>query len=373
MRVDAFHYDLPAELIAQRPAEEREGARLMHLPAGAAAPEHLRVRDLPGLLPPGTLVVLNDTRVVPARLLGRKRDTGGKVEVFLLRPAGAREVETAPGDARVVEVWRALGRSTKPLRPGTVVDVARRGAGDLEPGAAALRVRILGRGDDGLLDVALWTLSGEPVAEAILACGRVPLPPYIRRDDSSEDVARYQTVYAKHDGAVAAPTAGLHLTRGLIDRLSERGCAIATVTLHVGLGTFQPVQVDDLDDHPMHSERFVVPRATADAVAAARARGAPVLAVGTTTARALESAAEPDAPGLVTSADADTDLLVQPGYRWRVVDGLLTNFHLPSSTLLALVAAFAGRERTLDAYRAAIGERYRFFSYGDAMLLWRGA
>jgi len=372
LRVDAFQYDLPSDLIAQRPSEERERARLMHLPAGGPPPQHRRVSDLPDLLAPGTLVVLNDTRVVPARLLGRKRDTGGQVEVFLLRPVGTREVEVAPNQTRVVAIWRALGRSSKPLRFGTEIDIVARGTD--AGGAGVLRVRLLGRAeDDGLLEVALWTPSGRPLAEAILECGHVPLPPYIKRDDSGEDVARYQTVYATHDGAVAAPTAGLHLTRGLLERLTARGCEITTITLHVGLGTFQPVQVDDLDDHTMHSERFVVTQAAADAVARARTRGAPVVAIGTTTARALESAADPDAPGHLKVAENETRLLIQPGYRWRVVDGMLTNFHLPSSTLLALVAAFAGRERTLDAYGLAVREAYRFFSYGDAMLLWRDA
>jgi S-adenosylmethionine:tRNA ribosyltransferase-isomerase len=366
LRVDAFHYDLPPELIAQRPAEERERARLMLVPA-AGGVQHRVVADLPQLLAPGTLVVLNDTRVVPARLLGRKRDTGGQVEVFLVRPAGTRDVEIFPGETSAVQTWRALGRSSKPLRPGTEVEVTPR-----DGGSSDLRVRVLGRGeDDGLREVALWTLSGRPVADVLRETGHVPLPPYIRRDDSSEDVARYQTVYAAHDGAVAAPTAGLHLTRALLDRLVERGCEIATITLHVGLGTFQPVQVEDLDQHPMHSEHFVVPSDAVDAVGRARARGAPVVAVGTTTARALESAADPDAPGRLLASTRETRLLIQPGYRWRVVDGLLTNFHLPSSTLLALVSAFAGRERTLDAYRLAVEASYRFFSYGDAMLLER--
>jgi S-adenosylmethionine:tRNA ribosyltransferase-isomerase len=370
LRVDAFHYDLPADLIAQRPAEDRERARLMHLPVGSTSPEHHRISDLPDLLKPGTLVVVNDTRVVPARLLGRKRETGGQVEIFLLRRVGTRELETGPKETRPVDVWRALGRATKPLRFGTEIDVAARGA----EGVPTLRIRLLGRADDdGLLEVALWTLSGEPVDAGLRACGHVPLPPYIKRDDSSEDEARYQTVYARHDGAVAAPTAGLHLTQGLLDRLAARGCELATITLHVGLGTFQPVSVEDLDDHPMHSERFVVTQATADAMAAARARGGSVVAVGTTTARALESAADPDRLGHLRAAHGETRLLIQPGYAWRVVDGMLTNFHLPSSTLLALVAALAGRERTLDAYRLAVREAYRFFSYGDAMLLWRGA
>jgi S-adenosylmethionine:tRNA ribosyltransferase-isomerase len=371
LRVDVLSYDLPPELIAQRPTEDREQARLLHLPRGGGVPEHRRVAELPDLIPAGALVVLNDTRVVPARLVGRKRDTGGRVEVFLLRQTGTRELETGPSQKTTAELWKALGKSSKPLRFGSDVEIVPRGAA---PGSLpALRVRLLGRSaDDGLLEIALWTPAGGSVHEAVNACGHVPLPPYIKRDDSLEDAERYQTVYARHDGAVAAPTAGLHLTRSLLDRLLIRGCEVATITLHVGLGTFQPVQVQDLDDHPMHTERYEIAPAAAEAVARARARGAPVVAIGTTTARALESAADPDAPGLIRPQSAETALLVQPGYAWRVVDALLTNFHLPCSTLLALACAFAGVERTLSAYRLAVAQEYRFFSYGDATLLWRG-
>jgi S-adenosylmethionine:tRNA ribosyltransferase-isomerase len=368
LRVDAFHYELPPELIAQRPADRRELARLMHVPAGGGAPEHKGIPDLPDLIEPGSLVVLNDTRVVPARLVGRKRDTGGRVEVFLLRFVGERDIETRTGDRHPAQIWRALGKASKPLRFGLDIEISPREA----DGPSRLSARLLGRSEsDGLLEIALWTPGGGPVGEAIRASGHVPLPPYIKRDDSLDDSDRYQTVYARHDGAVAAPTAGLHLTEGLLERLTRRDCEIAAITLHVGLGTFQPVQVQDLDDHPMHSERYVVSRETVDAIARARRRGAPVVAVGTTTARALESAADPDAPGLARATDEETRLLIQPGYHWRVVDGLVTNFHLPCSTLLALVCAFTGAERTLDAYRLAVSEGYRFFSYGDAMLLWR--
>jgi S-adenosylmethionine:tRNA ribosyltransferase-isomerase len=376
LRVDAFHYELPPELIAQRPTPDRERARLLNLPRGGGAPEHCLVSQLAELLPAGALVVLNDTRVVPARLVGRKKETGGRVEVFLLRRIGSRDLEAGPAQTRAVEIWRALGKSSKALKFGADVDIAPRGAasGEGTTGrSAALCVRILGRSaEDGLLEIALWTPSGGSVEEALAACGHVPLPPYIKRDASGEDSERYQTVYARHDGAVAAPTAGLHLTHPLMARLIERGCEIAAITLHVGLGTFQPVQVQDLDDHPMHAERYTVTPDAADAVARARARGAAVVAVGTTTARALESAADPAAPGRVRASAGETRLLIQPGYSWRVVDGLLTNFHLPSSTLLALVCAFAGTQRTLDAYRLAVTEAYRFFSYGDATLLWRG-
>jgi S-adenosylmethionine:tRNA ribosyltransferase-isomerase len=377
MRVDAFDYELPPELIAQRPAEDREIARLLVVPrqgggdGGGTTLDHRRVGELPDLLPSGALVVVNDTRVIPARLLGRKRDTGGRVEVLLVRRTGLRELEVAPGDVRSAEIWRSLGKASKPLRFGADVEIPRR---DATEGPACLVVRLLGRSeDDGLLEVAVWSPTGEPVDAAVRACGHVPLPPYIKRDDEADDADRYQTVYARHDGAVAAPTAGLHLTNAMVGRLAVRGCEVASVTLHVGLGTFQPVTVDDLDRHPMHSERYIVSQSTADAIAQARARGAPVVAIGTTTVRALESAADPSHPGHVLPTSGDTRLLIQPGYAFRVVDVLLTNFHLPKSTLLALTCAFAGTSGVLDAYRAAVRDRYRFFSYGDAMLLRRGA
>jgi S-adenosylmethionine:tRNA ribosyltransferase-isomerase len=359
MRVDAFHYELLRELIAQRPAEHREQARLMYLAAHKDTVEDWSVSDLPELLPSGALVVINDTRVIPARLMGHKRSTGGCVEVLLLSRTGTREIEIAPGDCQRVETWTALGKGG--LRPGAEVDIGQR-----------LRMRLLAHGeDDGLFEVAFWTPSGEAVDVALRACGQMPLPPYIKREVEPLDAQRYQTVYARHDGAVAAPTAGLHLTSALLGRLAARGCDLCSVTLHVGLGTFQPVITDDFDSHPMHTERFAVPQATADAIARARARKAAIVAVGTTTVRALESAADPQRPGCVLAARGETRLLVQPGYRWCVVDALLTNFHLPRSTLLALVCAFGGTERVLEAYRAAVRRRYRFYSYGDAMLLWR--
>ncbi len=371
MRLDAFHYELPPELIAQEPARERERARLMVLGEGAAA-EHLRISELPNRIPPGALVVVNDTRVVPARLLGRKRDSGGRVELLLVRRVGTRELADAGPDSqptRTVEVWRALGRASKPLKFGMDVEVPGRGETDASP---ALVARLLRRADeDGLLEVALWTPSGVPVDGAIRAAGHVPLPPYIKRDDGPEDAERYQTIYARHDGAVAAPTAGLHITNALLGRLAVRGCEIASVTLHVGLGTFQPVVAHDLDSHTMHAERYIVTQSTADAVARARERGAPVVAIGTTTVRALESARDARRAGYIRATNDETRLLIQPGYTWQVVDTLLTNFHLPRSTLLALTCAFGGIKRVLEAYELAVRERYRFFSYGDAMLLGR--
>jgi S-adenosylmethionine:tRNA ribosyltransferase-isomerase len=368
VRVDAFDYELPPDRIAQHPADDREASRLLVVDPPPAGLDHRVIRDLPELLPEGALLVVNDTRVLPARLLGEKRGTGGKVEIFLVSFVENRTLAVlldpaAPAESaevREAEVWRALGKSSKPLRFGTDVVV-----GDL-------LIHLIGRGEDGLLEVALSVrgdAAGASIRDVLRAVGHVPLPPYIKRSDAAEDTERYQTVFARVDGAIAAPTAGLHLSRALLGRLAVRGVEIASVTLHVGLGTFQPVTTDDLDDHPMHSEQFEVSRTTESAIARARERGAPVIAVGTTVVRALESAACLEKEGHVTPTAGTTKLLIQPGYHFRVVDRLLTNFHLPRSTLLAMVSAFAGTERVLSAYRTAVGEGYRFFSYGDAMLL----
>ncbi len=376
MKVAAFDYELPVERIAQEPAADREASRLLVVRPDAlehAGLEHRRIAELAELIPAGALIVVNDTRVVPARLLGTKADSGGKVEIFLVRKVEERSVTVSEGVERVGEVWSALGRSSKPLRFGT--DVLVGPPGEASPGvvatAARLVIRLLGRTEDGLLEVALFTAPSDTLAAALATVGQVPLPPYIKRAPTESDAERYQTVFARVDGAVAAPTAGLHLTRALLGRLAIRGCEMATVTLHVGLGTFQPVTVEDLDEHPMHGEMYSVSRTTSEAIARARERGAPVIAVGTTVVRALESAADPDHPGLVSPQSGETHLLIQPGYTFRVVDRLLTNFHLPKSTLLAMVCAFAGTERVLAAYRAAVEAEYRFFSYGDAMLLER--
>lgn len=355
MRVDRFDYELPPELIAQTPARDREESRLLVVPRDGVFAEG-KVGDLDLHVPEGSLVVLNDTKVIRARILGVKEGSGGKTEIFLVRKLGEEVLE----DTKTVQRWRAMGRASKPLRPGARIT------------KGALVVEIQGKADDGLFEVLLTAREGS-VDEALRSAGQVPLPPYIKRDVSHEDEARYQTVFAKNEGAVAAPTAGLHLTEPLLRRLEEKGCEIAACTLHVGLGTFQPVTVDDLDDHPMHAEYFEVPRTLSAAVARARQRGAPVLAVGTTVVRALESAHDDDREGHVRPCAEETRILIQPGHRFRVVDRLLTNFHLPKSTLLALVSAFAGTERVLEAYRHAVRERYRFFSYGDAMLLERAS
>ncbi len=353
MRVEDFDYALPPELIAQAPTEGREQARLLVVPRGSAL-QHRTVADLAEHVAPGTLVVVNDTKVIPARILGTKEGTGGKTEVFLVKRLPVRE-----GDAGVTERWSALARASKALRPGTRIT------------KDALLVEFEGKEADGLFAVRLSTLDGTPIEATRRAAGQVPLPPYIRREVRAEDAERYQTVYARAEGAVAAPTAGLHLTNALLDRLRARDCDVETCTLHVGLGTFQPVTVDDLDDHPMHAEYFEVSAALAAAIARARERRAPVLAIGTTVVRALESASDPERPGHVRACAEETRILIQPGHAFAVVDRLFTNFHLPKSTLLAMVAAFT--PRILDVYAEAVKERYRFFSYGDAMLLDREA
>ena len=368
MRRALFDFELPPELIATHPAAARDGARLLVLDPARGALEHDLVRELDARVAPGTLLVVNDTRVVPARLLGTKERTGGRVEILLVRRLGDATVSDR-GRSFAAERWRAMGRSSKPLRPGALLAFAARAAG-ADAGHVVLRAQIEERSaDDGLLDVLLFTPDASPIDAALEAVGHMPLPPYLHRADEDEDRERYQTVFARVKGAVAAPTAGLHLSNELLDRLEKKGVLRASVTLHVGLGTFQPVTVEDLDDHPMHTESYEVPEATARAIDAARARGAPVLAVGTTVVRALESAAIGDRPGSVRPGAGETRILLQPGYDFQVVDQLLTNFHLPQSTLLALVSAFAGRERVLDAYRSAVENGYRFFSYGDAMLI----
>ena len=349
MRTDLFDYDLPERLIAKWPSARREDARLLVVERGRVRHQH--ITDWPDLLAPGSLVVLNDTRVIKARLEGIRPRTGGKVEILLLRQVDA---DSAGADAPV-QMWTALGRANRPLREGSVVE------------AGPLLLKVMGSQPDGVLTVEVRAEAG--VRQALEAHGHVPIPPYLRRRDEPCDHDRYQTVYAEREGSVAAPTAGFHLTEDLIDRLGRRHVRLARLTLHIGLGTFRPVTTRDLDQHEMHAEWFEVGPGLVAEVEATRAQGAPVVAVGTTVVRALESAADPVQPGLVVASSAETRLLIQPGYRFSVVDAMLTNFHLPRSTLLALVAAFVGRERMLDAYRAAVDREYRFLSYGDAMWL----
>jgi len=334
-----FDYALPQELIAQAPARARGASRLLDV--DGAMLHDRRFADLAMLLRPGDLAVFNDTRVIHARAIGRK-PSGGRVEMLVER--------IVADDA----AWVQLGASHLP-KPGGRVDFAGgvHAVVEMREGRFFL-LRFHGAGV--LLD---W----------LEQHGDVPLPPYIARPADADDVRRYQTVYARAPGAVAAPTAGLHFDEGMFAALAARGVGAAFVTLHVGAGTFQPVTSEDLAQHRMHSERYAIPDATARAIAATGARGGRILAVGTTTLRALESAAE--APGVIRAGEAETDLFITPGHRFRIVDLLLTNFHLPRSTLLVLVAAFAGHDVIRAAYAHAIGERYRFFSYGDAMLLRR--
>jgi S-adenosylmethionine:tRNA ribosyltransferase-isomerase len=362
VRVDLFDFELSADRIAQRPAEPRDSARMLVIDPPSELFDDRHIVDLADLIEPGSVLVVNDTRVLPARLLGRKSHTGGKVEILLVRKVGEETAEF--GGTRVpAERWRALGKASKPLRLPSTITI-----GDDE----RLMARIERRAeDDGLLEVVLSTTDGSALSAALAARGHVPLPPYIRRNADEADAERYQTVYARVEGAVAAPTAGLHLTNQLLGVLSAKGIEIATVTLHVGPGTFQPVLVEDLDQHRMHEEWFEVPRYTSQVIDRARARGGAIVAVGTTTVRALESAADGDRLGAVCAGASSTRLLIQPGFRFRVVDAMLTNFHLPRSTLLALVAAFCGRERMLQAYAHALSTGYRFYSYGDAMFIRR--
>ncbi|CAM4097195.1 tRNA preQ1(34) S-adenosylmethionine ribosyltransferase-isomerase QueA [Roseateles saccharophilus] len=335
-----FDFDLPPELIAQHPAPERSASRLLDA-AGTEAVDRV-FRELPELLAPGDLLVFNNTRVIKARLYGAKA-SGGAVEALVER--------VLPGTR---EVWMHL-RASKSPKPGSRVRFAE-----------AFDAEVLGRcgPDNGLFHLRF---DGDPFA-LLEAHGHVPLPPYIDHADEAEDERRYQTVFAKQPGAVAAPTAALHFDEALLARLAARGVASAHVTLHVGAGTFQPVRVQTLAEHKMHSEWFDVPQPTVDAVAACRARSGGVVAVGTTTLRALESAAR---GGQLQAGARETDIFITPGFEFRVVDRLVTNFHLPRSTLMMLVSAFAGHELVMALYSHAIRERYRFFSYGDAMLLRR--
>lgn len=337
MRLSDFDFHLPPELIAQQPMADRPGSRLLHVRRDRV--DDLRFRDLSGLLLPGDLLVMNDTKVLRARLLGHKEGTGGQVEALVERLTGENEA--------LVQL-----RASKSARAGT----------RLRFGTATATVT--GRlGEFFLLEF------DEPAIAALEREGHTPLPPYIEHPADAIDDERYQTVYARAPGAVAAPTAGLHFDDALLSQLRATGVDTAFVTLHVGAATFQPVRVEDLREHRMHSERYVLPEATAQAIRATRERGGRVVAVGTTSLRTLESAAADD--GSITAATGETNLFITPGHRFRVVDRLVTNFHLPKSTLMMLVSAFAGVHRIRDAYQHAIGQHYRFFSYGDAMLLER--
>jgi S-adenosylmethionine:tRNA ribosyltransferase-isomerase len=355
MDVSDFDFPLPPELIAQEPLAERDASRLLLLARTGGAVGHGLVRDLPSLLERGDLLVVNDARVIPARLFGKKRGTGGKVELLLIEPFA--QTGRAVADVRASD-WLALGQASKALKPGNVVEVGDVPVVIVEPlGCGELRVRF----PEELADV-------DALHAFLERAGSLPLPPYIERPAGDADKERYQTLFAKVPGAIAAPTAGLHFTQDLLSRLDARGVAHASVTLHVGPGTFLPVRVDKTEDHVMHRERYEVPRATTDACARARAVGGRVIAVGTTALRTLEAAWDEDllAP---RPGPGHTSLFCTPGYQFRAVDALFTNFHLPRSTLFMLLAAFAGLDAVKRAYAEAVAQRYRFFSYGDAMLV----
>ena len=336
MKKSDFQYDLPSALIAQQPLPERTASRLLCLDGASGALQDRQFADLPQLLRPGDLLVFNDTRVIPARMFGEK-DTGGRIELL---------VERLLNEHRFL----AQCRASKPPKPGQCLYLD----GDVE-------ARILGRSGE-FYEIELIT--DEPLIQVLERIGHMPLPPYIVRPDAETDRERYQTVWARMPGAVAAPTAGLHFDSALLARLDSQGVERATLTLHVGAGTFQPMRVEDPAQHRMHAERIEISADTARHVNQARADGRRVIAVGTTVVRALESAV---VDSVVQPVRSETSIFITPGFRFRVVDALITNFHLPESTLLMLVCAFGGMEHVLSAYRHAVDERYRFFSYGDAM------
>jgi len=340
LTLDEFDYTLPDRLIAQMPLAERSASRMLVVDGDTRLDEH--IADLPAHLTDKDLLVLNDTRVIHARLFGQKA-TGGQVEVLIERPVGDHEA--------IAQV-----RASKSPKPGTMMRLA-----------DAFDVEVIGREGDFF---HLRFPADRSVVEYAEAHGALPLPPYIDRAAAEADESRYQTVFAQHPGSVAAPTAGLHFDDALLARLHAMGVRTARVTLHVGAGTYQPVRVQNLAEHKMHRERYLIPPETVEAIAATRARGGRVVAVGTTSLRALESAA---ADGVLKAGAAETELFITPGYRFNVVDALLTNFHLPKSTLLMLVSAFAGMDAIRAAYRHAVAQEYRFFSYGDAMFLARRA
>ena len=350
MNVSDFDFDLPAELIAQNPPAERGQSRLLVLHRAGGRCEHTTFSHLVDFLDRGDLLVVNDTRVFPARLLGHRVPTGGAVECLLLR-------QLSVGSA---VVWEALMHPGQKLRPGS--RFVFEGAG------ASLHGEVLERHFYGRRTIRLWTDDPGGVRAAIERLGHMPLPPYIDRADAPSDRDRYQTVYAREAGSVAAPTAGLHFTPALLDALAVKGIERTAITLHVGYGTFKPVRVDRVEEHEVDPEAFTVSAAAADALTRAKREGRRIVAVGTTTTRALETLM-PSEDGTIAATSGETRLFIHPGHRFQLVSGLVTNFHLPRSSLLMLVAAFAGRDLILSAYREAVGERYRFYSYGDAMVI----
>jgi S-adenosylmethionine:tRNA ribosyltransferase-isomerase len=341
MQTKDFYYDLPEELIAQDPLEDRSSSRLMLLDKQPGAYEHKVFRDILSCLRKGDCLVLNDTKVIPARLYGEREHTGGKVELLLLK-------------RRENDIWETLVKPGKKAKPGTV----------LVFGNGILKGTILETVEDGN---RLIQFSYEGIFEEILdQLGQMPLPPYITH--KLKDKNRYQTVYAKHDGSAAAPTAGLHFTKELLAQVEKMGVTIARVTLHVGLGTFRPVKVEDVEKHHMHSEFYMVTEEAAEKINRTKQEGGRIICVGTTSCRTVESAS--DEQGIVHAGSGNTEIFIYPGYRFKVLDCLITNFHLPESTLLMLVSALAGKEHVMAAYEEAVKERYRFFSFGDAMFIY---
>lgn len=340
MNVSDFNFELPEELIAQDPLEDRSSSRLLVLDKETGEVEHKFFKDVTSYLKKGDCLVINDTKVIPARLFGVKEDTEAKIEVLLLK-------------RREHDVWETLVKPGKKAKPGTVIVF----------GDGLLKGTVIDVVEEGN---RLIQFSYEGIFEEILdELGQMPLPPYITHQ--LQDKNRYQTVYAKHDGSAAAPTAGLHFTKELLQQIEEMGVAIAHVTLHVGLGTFRPVKVDDILDHHMHSEFYMVEEDQAKKINDAKAAGGRIICVGTTSCRTIESATGED--GILRAGSGWTEIFIYPGYRFKILDALITNFHLPESTLVMLVSALAGREQVLHAYQEAIGQRYRFFSFGDAMLI----
>lgn len=340
MKTSDFYYDLPKELIAQDPLEDRSSSRLMILDKNTGSFSHHVFSEIIDYLNPGDTLVINNTKVIPARLFGHKKDTGAVIELLLLK-------------RRENDVWETLVKPGKKARPGAVIDF----------GDGMLTGEIIGMAEEGN---RLIKFTYEGIFEEILdKLGTMPLPPYITHQ--LKDQSRYQTVYAKYEGSAAAPTAGLHFTKELLQKIKEKGIVIANVTLHVGLGTFRPVKVDDVTKHHMHSEYFMIEQFEADKINSAHANGKRVICVGTTSCRTVESAA--DENGIVRAMTGNTDIFIYPGYKFKVLDCLITNFHLPESTLLMLVSALAGKDHVMKAYEEAIKERYRFFSFGDAMFI----
>jgi len=340
LKTSDFYFDLPKELIAQDPLEKRDSSRLLKMDRNTGEVEHRYFSDITDYFREGDLLVLNNTKVIPARLLGTKEETGANVEVFLLKRISD-------------DTWETLVKPGKKLKPGTFVSF----------GQGLLRAEILETLDDGGRIVKFYF---DGIFEEILdRLGEMPLPPYITHKLKNKD--RYQTVYAKYEVSVAAPTAGLHFTNELLEKVKEMGVDIAYVTLHVGLGTFRPVKVDDVTNHVMHSESYFISKEAADKINNTKKAGGRVICVGTTSVRTLESAALDD--GSVNESQGDTSIFIYPGYKFKVLDGLITNFHLPESTLVMLVSAFSSKEKVLNAYDIAVKEKYRFFSFGDAMMI----